>query len=232
MRGDKDTDGLYVGMRTRFEASSARANGYRSEGYFRAEQAVVLELLPPTARTVVDLCCGSGLMLLPLKTGSRTVFGIDFNARACEGARANGFTVARGDAMQLPLADGSVDALVNCQFFNQQDRERVLRCLAEIARVLRPGGQAVLVWRNGSAWIHIVAHAVLSVLDRLRGHEVFPQHVHRLEEVARAAQELGLETAHREVTNPLLGWRSKQLASWPARVMGASCVLVLTKPTP
>ena len=53
----------------------------------------------------------------------------------------------------------------------------------EAARVLRPGGRAVLVWRNGAALIHRLAHACLCVIDRLRGLPEFPQFVHSIEDL-------------------------------------------------
>ena len=158
------------------------------------------------------------------------VFGVDFNADACAGARDNGFLVVRGDAMNLPLVDGSVDEIINCQFFNQQDQARVAQFLTEVRRVLKPGGRAILVWRNGAALIHVLAHALLTLLDRLQGHEVFPQYVHRLPEVERMARESGLTVEHRELANPLINWRSEHVGGVFGRLMGASCVLVLGRP--
>jgi SAM-dependent methyltransferase len=229
-RGDRATDELYHGMRSRHGRGSARANGYRYEAYFRREQAVLLSLLDRDAPLTVDACCGSGLMLLPLVGGAGTVFGIDFNADACAAARANGFPVVRGDAYRLPLADGSVAQMTNCQFFNQQDAAGVDTFLAEVARVLAPGGRLVLVWRNGSALIHRLAHALLTVMDRLRGMNVFPQHVHALETVAARAAAVGLEVVHRELSCPPLGWRTTATAGLAGRIAGASCVLVLRRP--
>lgn len=229
-RADRRTDALYRDMRRRHGGASARANGYRYEGYFRREQAILLSLVNHKARVVVDACCGSGLMLLPLVDGERTVFGIDFNADACAAAHANGFPVLRGDAYRLPLADGSVEQMTNCQFFNQQDAAGVGAFLAEAARVLAPGGNLVLVWRNGSAIIHRVAHALLSLTDRLRGASVFPQHVHSLDTVAAQAAVAGLEVVHRELSCPPLGWRSRATGGLVGHVIGASCILVLRRP--
>lgn len=230
MRADRDTDALYAGMRRRFGTRRAAANGYRYEGYFRREQALLLSLLDADAAIVLDVACGSGLMLEPLRDGTRLVLGLDFNADACAAARANGAPVVRGDAFALPFADGSVDQIVNCQFFNQQPRAGVQRFVAEVARVLRPGGAAVLVWRNAESGIHRIAHALLTALDRVRGLPEFPQESHPLADVAQVVAQAGLVAEHREVSCPPLGWRSVAIDGVLARLIGASCVLVVRKP--
>ena len=74
---------------------------------------------------VLDACCGSGLMLLPLLEKNKAIFGIDFNVDACRSAARNGFPILRGDAYSMPLADGCIDEVINCQFFNQQSSDGV-----------------------------------------------------------------------------------------------------------
>ena len=70
MRADRETDALYAGMRRRFGARRAEANGYRYAGYFHREQALLLSLLDADAAVVLDVACGSGLMLEPLRDGA------------------------------------------------------------------------------------------------------------------------------------------------------------------
>lgn len=230
MRGDKKTDRLYGGIRGRFGERSPLANGYRTRAYFLREQSVLHELLNPDAATVLDVGCGSGLMLRPLVDGPRFIFGIDFNADACRAALTNGFPIVRGDAFALPFKDASIDELTSCQFFNQQRAEALKVFSLEAARVLRPGGRAVLVWRNGAALIHRLAHACLCVIDRLRGLPEFPQFVHSIEDLRSYLTEAGLEIEHAEVTFPALGWHSKDIASLAAGIIGASCIVIARKP--
>ncbi len=230
MRIDRHTDALYGDMRGRYGAAAARANGYRYEAYFRREQRVLHKLMDPRAAVVVDACCGSGLMLLPLVGPSRLVFGVEFNAEACRAAVANGFPVVRGDAYRLPLAPCSVDEVTNCQFFNQQDAAGVAAFVNEAARVLVPGGRLILVWRNGAAAIHRVAHTLLTGLDRLRGMNEFPQRTHTFADLDTCLEAAGLAVSHREVTCPPLNWRSVHIDSLAARLLGASCVVVACKP--
>ncbi len=230
MRADRETDALYGVMRGRFGSARARANGYRYETYFKRERALLMSLLDPAAQRIVDVACGSGLMLQPLLGDMRTVIGVDFNADACAAARVNGLPVIRGDAFNLPLASGSIDQLVNCQFFNQQSAAGVSAFVNEAARVLVPGGEMVLVWRNGNALIHRFAHACLTQLDRLRGHPEFPQVTHPLADVCSRLFAAGLTVRHAEVSCPPLAWRSAEIDSLSARLIGASYIVVAGKP--
>ena len=228
---DREVDSLYRSLRGRYGADNARANGYRYHGYFLREQAMLFAALEqPASGTVVDIACGSGLMLQPLIGGACRVVGVDFNVDACHDARTSGLAVIRGDAFALPLATASVDQAVNCQFLNQQSRDNAKRFVAEAGRVLRPGGRLVIVWRNGGSLIHKLAHAIFSALERLAGHPTFPVVDHDIAAVEADARAAGLDVAARYATFPPFGWQTTRPASLAARLIGASYVLVLRKP--
>lgn len=226
---DRAVDALYAGMRGRFGTANSRANGYVYEGYFRREQALLLSLLNPQASVVVDVGCGSGLMLQPLIELRAKVIGIDFNRDACLAAKAHGLDVLRGDAFNLPLADASIDELVTCQFFNQQTPAAVEQYTKESARVLRPGGKSVMVWRNGSAWVHRIALAIFGRLDRLRGRDAFPYENHGFEAMRNYAHAAGLAVRLECVSFPPLNWQSQSVNSVLARAIGASNICVLQR---
>ena len=116
---DQHTDKMYDALRSQW-GKHARANGYQLNSFFLSEQAIVLSALQEKQFPIVDLACGSGLMVLPIATDQNQIFGLDFNADACSGARTLGLNVVRGDVFHLPFADDSVGQLVNCQFLNQQ----------------------------------------------------------------------------------------------------------------
>lgn len=87
----------------------------------------------------MDLGCGGGL-LAPHVRGYRHV-GVDITASALRVAAAHGVTPLRADVTRLPLAPGCADVVVAGELFEHVGELEA--CIAEIARVLRPGGTLV-----------------------------------------------------------------------------------------
>ena len=91
---------------------------------------------------VLDVCCGTGDLALAAQRAGGRVTGLDFSERMLARAREKSTEVewVRGDALALPFADGSFDAVtVGFGVRNLEDLERGVR---ELRRVLRPGGRA------------------------------------------------------------------------------------------
>jgi len=99
---------------------------------------------------VLDIGCGAGtdLLLAARQVGPRgRAIGVDMTEamrrRAAAGAARCGLThveVLDGDATALPLDDRSVDVVISNGVLNLVPEKR--RALAEISRVLKPGGRA------------------------------------------------------------------------------------------
>lgn len=89
----------------------------------------------PAAGTVLDLACGSAPLADRLP-GHRYL-GVDLSAAELAAAGGRGAPVARADARRLPLADGSVDAVVMSMALMLVPLHETL---CEVRRVLRPRG--------------------------------------------------------------------------------------------
>jgi SAM-dependent methyltransferase len=89
---------------------------------------------------ILDVCCGQGTLTARLLARGLDVAGLDFSEAMLELARraAPGAAFLWGDAQELPFEDGIFDAVV-CNFGMMHIPDQP-RALAEIARVLKPGG--------------------------------------------------------------------------------------------
>ena len=110
--------------------------------------------LTPSA-VVADVGSGTGLSSSLFLRNGNVVFGVEPNAAMREAAERRlgstpGFRSVAGTAEATTLPDRSVDLIVAGQAFHWFDPPATRR---EFARVLRPGGHAVLLWnarRTGS----------------------------------------------------------------------------------
>jgi demethylmenaquinone methyltransferase/2-methoxy-6-polyprenyl-1,4-benzoquinol methylase len=108
--------------------------------------------LDPGAR-VLDLCTGTADLAIATVRRARgaSVIGIDFAGEmlrfALAKVRRDGLTpsirLVRGDAAQIPIASGSCDAATVA--FGIRNVAEPSRALAELARVLRPGGRLAIL---------------------------------------------------------------------------------------
>ena len=90
---------------------------------------------------VLDLACGSGDVTTMLRAAlpKTQVVGLDFSRPLLAQAKSRGLPeLAEADALKLPFADGSFDAVtIAFGLRNFSDRSAGLK---EIARILKPGG--------------------------------------------------------------------------------------------
>jgi ubiquinone/menaquinone biosynthesis C-methylase UbiE len=104
--------------------------------------------------TGLDIGCGNGRHAALLGTVVNRVLALDASrellAEARDRSADDGWDAAllQGDAARLPIAAGSVDvALYVATLHHLPDRETRVRSLAELSRVLAPGGRGLV-----SAW--------------------------------------------------------------------------------
>lgn len=125
-----------------------------------------------SAGLVLDLACGAGAMIDRLARPGRTVIGLDRSPAELGEARARGRgPLVRGDAFYLPFADGSLDAVVSSLGLAVVANRP--RLLAEVARVLRPGG----VFAALTPSLRPVSVEELRLVGRLANQLRFPPHL-------------------------------------------------------
>jgi demethylmenaquinone methyltransferase / 2-methoxy-6-polyprenyl-1,4-benzoquinol methylase len=156
LQGDREISRF---VRTMFDGVAPRYDllnhvlSFNTDKYWRWR--TVRRLAPILAQPgvrAVDLCCGSGDLLIALQRrapAGATVFGSDFShqmLRACNAKLAAGALrsqVFESDAMELPLAGASLDLVTVSFGFRNLVNYRA--GLAELLRVLRPGGTAAIL---------------------------------------------------------------------------------------
>lgn len=110
----------------------------------------VAGILENPAARVLDICCGTGDLMLALEArGRASVCGSDFchpmlvAARHKAAQRRSRSVLFEADALRLPLADASLDLITVAFGFRNLANYR--HGLEEILRVLKPGGVAAIL---------------------------------------------------------------------------------------
>ena len=137
-------------------------------GWRKALMASIAPVLMRSEARVLDLCCGSGDVLLDLQKQSGTrALGADFChpmlVLARHKARQRGLNslLVEADALELPVRDSSLDAItIAFGFRNLANYESGLR---ECCRVLTPGGVlAILEFSHPESWLVKIGYGLYS----------------------------------------------------------------------
>jgi len=127
-----------------------RMNGLLSLGRDARWREDLADAIDPSAEVLLDACSGTGELILTAKArgkGRRHV-AMDFCVPMLQaGMRDHGLgrqvSVAAADTQRLPVPDGSFDAAMVA--FGLRNLGELGRGLAELGRVLRPGGQLLVL---------------------------------------------------------------------------------------
>jgi len=149
------------------------------------EEPVVREILatiPPG--TALDAACGTGRHAALLQSLGHRVIGVDLTEAMLRIAREKvGSVLTRGSLDALPIADASIDVLT-CALAIEHVAD-LAPVFGEFARVLRPGGQAIV------SDMHPVFKmtgglAAFPTEDGSRGVPYVAGHVHQISDYTRA----------------------------------------------
>jgi ubiquinone/menaquinone biosynthesis C-methylase UbiE len=162
-----------VGSTRRYDRSIAVT--MREERWRPPLCARVLSGVPPNGH-VVDVGAGTGTLAIALSQARPdvTVTGVDGDPEILALAQmkpgADRVSWRSGLADELPLQTGAADAVVTSLVMHHLDRPTKERALAEIARVLRPGGRLHIAdWGRPATPLLRGAFFVLQVLDGFDG---------------------------------------------------------------
>jgi SAM-dependent methyltransferase len=111
--------------------------------WYRALHARILTALTGVAGRVLDAGCGTGGLLAALPPSLHPVGLEFFGAAAVRAAAKSGAPVVRGSVNAMPFADRSFDAAIAADVLCHAAVD-LAAALAELRRVLRPGGRLVV----------------------------------------------------------------------------------------
>jgi SAM-dependent methyltransferase len=180
----------------------------------RALLAALLEQRP-AGTPVADLGCGPGHVTGWLAARGATAVGVDLSPGMIEVARREqpGAEFRVGDLLSLPAADGEFGAVIAFYSVIHLTPGELPAALAELYRVLRPGGLALLAFHAGTEVRHVTDWLGHDVDVDFRFYE--PADVTAALEAAGFTVQARLERAAypAEVDT----WRAYLLAARPAR---------------
>ncbi len=136
-------------VRSMFDAIASRydlVNTIASAGSDgRWRRRAVSRLAPRPGERILDLACGTGKLSLEIRRQGALVVGLDFSAMMLRQYQLTSpdAMLVRSDALQLPFAAASFEA---CSIaFGLRNLHDPRLGLAEMRRVLRPGGRLLIL---------------------------------------------------------------------------------------
>ena len=120
----------------------------RHDGYHALIDDLEVGLVEPLAagRDVLEVGCGTGLILRRVAPKARRAVGVDISPGMLVKARERGLEVVEGSATALPFEDASFDLLYSFKVLAHV--EDMPKAFSEFVRVTRPGASLVLEFYN------------------------------------------------------------------------------------
>lgn len=129
----------------------------------QARALLVPRAVRPEA-VLVDVGCGAGLLAPHVSAKGYRHIGLDLTRSALEQAAQHGVAPLRADAGSLPLRDGCADVVAAGEILEHVPDLAVT--VAELCRVLRPGGLLVLDTLNDNRLSRLLA---VTLAERIPG---------------------------------------------------------------
>ena len=128
--------------------------------YSRRQAIVMCFLRSLESGLILDIGCGPGIYAKPCTDQGFRYYGLDVSPQMIDEARRrfgdlSNVEFASGDARKLPLPSNHADGLLCLGMLEYVSPEEETACLAEMARVLKPGGVLIFSFLNARSpfWI-------------------------------------------------------------------------------
>jgi len=137
---------MFSGIAGRYDLLNHLLSANIDKRWRRKVRAILKTTLADPNSIVLDVACGTGDLSIELARDARaTVIGTDFcrPMLAVAAEKSDSIPFVEGDAMELSFAAESFDAVTIA--FGLRNLSNVADGLAELGRVLRPGGRLVVL---------------------------------------------------------------------------------------
>lgn len=147
-----DASGSHESNRAYYDAFSARYEAARGDndpgGYHELLDELESEFVRRfgARRDVLEVGCGTGLILQRIRGFARSARGVDLSPGMLAHAQNRGLDVMVGSATELPFSEATFD--VTCSFKVLAHVPDIERALSEMLRVTRPGGHVLAEFYN------------------------------------------------------------------------------------
>jgi 2-polyprenyl-3-methyl-5-hydroxy-6-metoxy-1,4-benzoquinol methylase len=121
-------------------------------GLDELDSAAMYLRAPEGPAKVLDVGCGSGVLLARMKSLGWDAEGVEIDPGGVEAARARGVTVYQGQLADAQFPDNHFDAVHSAHVIEHVYDPVAL--LKECYRILKPGGTLVIITPNTASWGH------------------------------------------------------------------------------